>query len=164
MNVERKRWIAACALIAYSAILIRFVVFKAAPIIHIGHLRLKFSGPHIGAGNFTPFKTIFSLLNGRTNNLIATVNLVGNIVPFMPVGLLAPFLYRSMTWQKSLVLAIAVGSAMEGMEVVFRVGIFDVDDIILNAFGVMIGYWVFTTFNNRRDHGPLKLRDRRERG
>ena len=28
MNVKRKRWIAACALIAYSAILIKFVVFK----------------------------------------------------------------------------------------------------------------------------------------
>jgi glycopeptide antibiotics resistance protein len=149
MNVKRKRWIAACALLAYSAILIKFVVFKAAPIIHIGHLRLKFNGPHTGPGNFTPFKTIFPLLSGRTNHLIAMVNLVGNIVPFMPVGFLAPVVYWSMTWQKSLVLAIAVGLAMEEMEVVFRVGIFDIDDIILNAFGVMIGYGVFAMFNKR---------------
>jgi glycopeptide antibiotics resistance protein len=125
------------------------VVFKAAPIIHIGHLRLKFNGPHTGPGNFTPFKTIFPLLSGRTNHLIAMVNLVGNIVPFMPVGFLAPVVYWSMTWQKSLVLAIAVGLAMEEMEVVFRVGIFDIDDIILNAFGVMIGYRVFAMFNKR---------------
>lgn len=33
MNVKRKHWIAACALLAYSAILIKFVVFKALPII-----------------------------------------------------------------------------------------------------------------------------------
>jgi glycopeptide antibiotics resistance protein len=35
------------------------------------------------------------------------------------------------------------------MEVVFRVGIFDVDDIILNAFGVMIGYWAYAMLNQR---------------
>jgi len=57
-----------------------------------------------------------------------------------------------MTWQKSLILAIATGLAMETMEVVFRVGIFDVDDIILNALGVMMGYWVFAMFN--RESGP----------
>lgn len=149
VDVKRKRWIAPCALIAYSAILIRFVVFKDAPILHIGRLRLKFNGPHTGPGNFTPFKTIWSLLNGRTNHLIAMVNLLGNIVPFMPVGFLAPLVYRKMTWQKSLVLAIAVGLAMEGMEVVFRVGIFDVDDVLLNALGVMIGYGIFAVFVRR---------------
>ena len=26
---------------------------------------------------------------------------------------------------------------------VFNTGIFDVDDVILNGFGVMIGYWAF---------------------
>ena len=149
MDVKRRHWIAPCILIVYSAILIRFVVFKAAPVIRIGHLMLKFNGPHTGPGNFTPFKTIWSLLNGRTNHLIAMVNLLGNIVPFMPVGFLAPLVYRKMTWQKSLVLAVAVGFAMEGMEVVFRVGIFDIDDVILNAFGVMIGYWVFAMFERR---------------
>jgi glycopeptide antibiotics resistance protein len=143
MNVQRRRWIAACALIAYSAILIRFVVFKAAPVLYIGHVRLKFNHTHTGPGNFTPFKTIFPLLTGQTNHLIAMVNLFGNILPFIPVGFLAPLVFGSMTWQKALVLAVAVGFAMEGMEVVFRVGIFDVDDILLNAFGVMIGYWTY---------------------
>jgi len=152
MDEKRKRWIAACAFIAYSALLIRIVVFKAIPIIHLGHLRLKFSGTHTGPGNFTPFKSIWPSLTGQTNHLIATVNLVGNIVPFMPVGFLAPLFYRRMTWQKSLILAIATGLAMETMEVVFRVGIFDVDDIILNALGVMMGYWVFAMFN--RESGP----------
>jgi glycopeptide antibiotics resistance protein len=148
-NVKRKRWIAASVLIAYSAILLAVVVFKSLPVIHIGYLRLKFNRPHTGPGNFTPFKTIVPLLHGQTNHLIAMVNLIGNIVPFMPVGFLAALVNRGMTWQKSLVLAIAVGLAMEGMEVVFRVGIFDVDDILLNAFGVMTGYWLFAMFNKR---------------
>ena len=40
-------------------------------------------------------------------------------------------------------LAAAAGLAIEGMQVVLRVGIFDIDDVILNALGVMIGYWTF---------------------
>jgi glycopeptide antibiotics resistance protein len=149
MAKQRKPWIAACALTVYSVILIRFVVFKAAPIIHLGHVRLKFNSRHTGPGNFMPFKTIFPLLSGQTNHLIAMVSLFGNILPFMPVGFLAPFVNRSMTWQKSLVLAIAVGLAMESMEVVFRVGIFDVDDILLNACGVMLGYGIWVMFSKR---------------
>jgi glycopeptide antibiotics resistance protein len=151
MNEKRKWWIAACAFIAYFGILTRIVVFKAIPIIYLGHLRLKFNVTHTGPANFMPFKSIWPLLSGQTNHLIAIVNLVGNIVPFMPVGFLAPFIYRRMTWPKSLILAIATGLAMEIMEVVFRVGIFDVDDIIMNAVGVMMGYSVFAIFNRRRN-------------
>jgi glycopeptide antibiotics resistance protein len=54
-----------------------------------------------------------------------------------------------MTWRKSLALAVAVGLAIEGMEVVFRVGIFDIDDVILNALGVMLGYCANSVFANR---------------
>jgi glycopeptide antibiotics resistance protein len=143
MDGKRTRWIAGCALVAYGAILIRFVVFKAAPTLHIGHLYLRFSGPHTGPGNFVPFRTIWPFLNGRGNHLIAMVNLLGNIVPFVPVGFLAPFLYRRLTWPKSLLLAVLVGLLMEVMELAFRVGIFDVDDILLNAFGVIIGHGLF---------------------
>jgi glycopeptide antibiotics resistance protein len=149
MKAKRTRWLAACALTAYGALLIRFVVFKAMPVIHIGHLRFRFAGTHTGPGNFVPFKTIVPLLVGGGNQLIAMVNLFGNIIPFMPIGLLAPLVVRSISWQKALVLGVFTGLSFEVMEVVFRVGIFDVDDVILNAFGVMVGYGVFVMFQRR---------------
>ncbi len=149
MTAKRTRWLAACALTAYGALLIRLVVFKAIPVIHIGHLRFRFAGTQTGPGNFVPFKSIVPLLSGQGNQLIAMVNLFGNIIPFMPIGLLAPLVVRSLSWQKALVLGVATGLSMEVMEVVFRVGIFDVDDIILNAFGVMLGYGVFAMFKRR---------------
>jgi glycopeptide antibiotics resistance protein len=49
-----------------------------------------------------------------------------------------------MTWKKTLALAIATGLAIEGMQEVLHVGIFDIDDVILNGLGVVIGYWAFT--------------------
>src|SRR5271163_1804416 len=154
MNAKRTRWLAACALTVYGALLIRLVVFKAIPVIRIGHLRLRFAGTHTGPGNFVPFKSIIPLLSGRGNQLIAMVNLFGNIIPFMPIGLLAPFIVRSFSWRKALVLGVATGLSFEVMEVVFRVGIFDVDDIIMNAFGVMLGYAVFVMFKRRAQPRP----------
>jgi glycopeptide antibiotics resistance protein len=149
MKAKRTRWLAAFALIAYSAILIRLVVFKGIPVIRIGHLRLRFAGTHTGPGNLVPFKTIVPELTGRGNHLIDVVNLNGNIVPFMPLGLLAPLVFRSFSWRIALVLGVFTGLTFEVMEVVFRVGIFDVDDIILNAFGVIAGYGEFVTFKRR---------------
>jgi glycopeptide antibiotics resistance protein len=75
--------------------------------------------------------------------IIAGANLVGNIAPLVPIGFLVPFVYRNITWKKSLGLAAAAGLALEGMQVVLRVGILDIDDVILNALGVMVGYWTF---------------------
>ena len=149
MKAKRTQWLATCALIAYSAILIKFVVFKAVPTIHMGHLRFRFAGPHTGPGNFVPFKTIVPELIGRGNHLIDIVNLIGNIIPFMPIGLLAPLVFRSISWQKALVLGVVTGLTFEVMEVVFRVGIFDIDDVILNGLGVMIGYGAFVIFRRR---------------
>jgi glycopeptide antibiotics resistance protein len=71
------------------------------------------------------------------------VNLIGNILPFAPLGLLAPLVLRVMSWQKTLVLGVVTGLTLEGMEVVFRVGIFDIDDVMLNAIGVLIGYGAY---------------------
>ncbi len=140
----KKRLISGFILIAYSAFLSDLLVFKNV-LLKIGLLRFKFS-PGIGQANFLPFKTILMYLRGEPGRLIAIVNLVGNIALFVPIGFLVAVVYRKMTWQKSLALAAAAGLVIEGMEVMFRVGVFDIDDIILNAFGVMIGYWVFTIF------------------
>jgi glycopeptide antibiotics resistance protein len=149
MKTKRTRWLAACALIAYSAILIKFVVFKAIPTIRMGHLRLKFAGPHTGPANLTPFKTIASQFIGQGNRLVDMVNLIGNIIPFIPLGLLAKLVFRSISWQKALVLGVVTGLTFEVMEVIFRVGIFDIDDVIMNAFGVMVGYVVFVMFKRQ---------------
>lgn len=111
---------------------------------------LNFGGTDAnGRANFLPFKTIVPYLLGDGGWIIAGINLVGNIAPLVPIGFLAPFVCRNMTWKKSLVLAVASGLAIEGMQVLFHVGIFDIDDVLLNALGVMVGYWIFTVFVRR---------------
>ena len=138
-----KRLLSTCMLTAYGAILIKVMVFKDIPAIRVGPLMINFGGAHEGPANLLPFKTILSYLLGERGLMIAFINLVGNIVLLVPIGFLVPFINQNMTWKKSLALAAATGFSIEGMQALFQVGIFDIDDIILNGSGVVIGYWVF---------------------
>jgi glycopeptide antibiotics resistance protein len=131
-------------LIAYCAILIKVMVFKDIPTIRVGSLMLNFAGTNAGHGpNYVPFKTIVPYLLGDKGWIIASSNLVGNIALLVPLGFLAPLVYRNQTWKTSLALGAAAGLCIEVLQTVLRVGIFDIDDVILNALGVVIGYWAF---------------------
>lgn len=140
----KKHLIPIFILIAFSAILIKVMVFKDVPVIRVGPMMLNFGGTHVGRANLIPFKTILPYLLGEKGLIIGSINIVGNIVLLVPIGFLVPFVYRKMTWKKSLVLAVAAGLSIELMQELLRVGIFDIDDVILNAVGVLIGYWAFT--------------------
>jgi glycopeptide antibiotics resistance protein len=132
----------------YVVILIKVMVLKDVPLIRVGHLMLNFGGTHDGSPNFIPFKTIWPYLTGFKGWLIAGINLIGNIVLLVPLGFLLPYLIRNMTWKLAFVCAIVCGSVIEIMQVIMHVGIFDIDDIILNALGSMIGFWLFLLFAN----------------
>jgi glycopeptide antibiotics resistance protein len=133
-----KRLIWTLLLVGYSAALIRVVVFNNL-MFRIGHLRFRLT-QQSGHANYTPFRTISSYLHGEHGWLIAGVNLVGNVALFVPVGLLAPLAVPNLTWKGSLAGAAAVGLAIEGMELLFQAGEFDVDDLFLNTIGVMVGF------------------------
>ncbi len=149
LKIVIKRLLVVVILIAYSAILIKVMVFKEMPLIRIGHLMINFGGSqHEGPANLVPFKTILPYLFGKKGWMIGLVSLVGNIVLLVPVGLLVPFVYRNITWKKALAIAFAAGLIIEGMQAILHVGIFDIDDIILNGLGVMIGY-AFTGIQRR---------------
>lgn len=152
----KKHLIATFILIAYSVILIKVMVFKDVPIIRIGSLMLKFGGTQEGPANLVPFKTILPYLLGEKGLLIGAINLLGNIVLLVPIGFLVPFVFRNMTWKKTLALAVAAGFFIEGMQVVLHLGIFDIDDVILNAIGVVIGYWAFVILANWVRSGKYK--------
>ena len=112
------------------------MVFKDVPLIRLGRLMINFGGTHEGQANLLPFKTILPYLLGEKGLMIAGINLIGNIVLLIPIGFLTPFVYRNMTWKKSLALAVSIGFAIEGMQALLHVGIFGIDDVILNGLGV----------------------------
>lgn len=139
----RKRLSAILILAAYSAILFKVIVLKQLPLIRIGHLMINLGGSQEGSPNLVPFKTILPYLLLKRGLMIGFINIVGNILLFVPIGFLVPFINRNFSWLRSLLLSVATGITVEGMQAILRVGIFDIDDVILNAFGVLLGFWAF---------------------
>jgi glycopeptide antibiotics resistance protein len=130
-------------LLVYSLLLIKVMVFKDVPLIRVGVLMLNFGGTHDGPPNFIPFKTILPYLIGEKGLLIGAINIVGNIILLVPVGLLVPFVFPAVHLKKSILFAVFSGLLIEGMQTLLHVGIFDIDDVILNGLGYLIGYWIY---------------------
>lgn len=138
-----KRLLWTLALLAYCFVLIKVMVFKDIPTFKVGDLMLNFGGTEPGGTpNFVPFTTIIPYLFGRQGWIIAGINLVGNVGLLVPVGLLLPLIVRTITWRTAIVAGVAFGLAIELMQLTFNVGRFDIDDVILNALGVLVGYWL----------------------
>lgn len=75
------------------------------------------------------------------------VNILGNILAFAPFGFLLPLLNR----KNSNIFLIAFFSmifslVVELLQLRLKVGIFDVDDIMMNTFGGILGYLFFVLF------------------
>ena len=138
-----KRYLSTLLLIAYSALLFKVMVLKDLPMIRIGSLRFNLGGTQEGNANFFPFSSILPYLLGERGLMIGGINIVGNIVLLIPIGFLLPLVYPGLL-KKFFLLSFVPGLAIEVLQIVLRVGIFDIDDIILNGLGVMIGYGSFT--------------------
>ena len=140
-----KRLLAIAAVLIYCAFLIKVMVFKDLPAIRVGHLMFRFGGTHSDQPpNFIPVATIASYIVGHKGLLIGGLNILGNIVLLVPLGFLLPFIFLKMTWKTALIPAIASGLTIEILQTILNVGVFDVDDIILNGLGAMVGYWIFS--------------------
>lgn len=96
--------------------------------------------------NLIPFHEIRRFLIYRRQLGFAAValNLAGNVLAFVPFGMLLPLLVKwARPFGKTLVLGFEFSLLVEILQLFSKVGSFDVDDIILNTLGVMIGYVLF---------------------
>ena len=93
--------------------------------------------------NFIPFKTIIEYVQRYSNGYwrLATLNLLGNLALFVPMGMALPCLFKKLNrfWKVTLtVLGMVV--IIELVQGLLRVGSIDIDDVIFNVVGAMIGY------------------------
>lgn len=93
--------------------------------------------------NLIPFLEIRRYLKYRDQIGVWRVilNLVGNVVGFMPFGALLPvILRRKIGFWKVCLLSFELTLVIEISQLVLRVGSCDVDDMILNTLGGCLGY------------------------
>lgn len=78
-------------------------------------------------------------------------NLLGNVILFIPFGMLSPLLFSWMCKpQRILILTLLFSFIAELIQFYFQIGVFDIDDIILNTLGSIIGYNLLIQFSYGR--------------
>ena len=126
----------------YAVVIIRLIVFKY-PFARLCELAADWNMQIIKAGleraNFTLFHTIrmYICYYERLNSF---ENLFGNLLVFLPYGMLYPIAFRekhhAFMFLPTL-LFFVVG--IEGFQLLTGLGRFDVDDILLNCLGAVAG-------------------------
>lgn len=87
----------------------------------------------------TPFEEIGRALDHMS--YWALFMLLGNIIMFMPIGFFPALLWRRWRWWKSLLLGFSASAAIEFIQ--FFIGrSTDIDDVILNTAGALLGFWI----------------------
>lgn len=103
--------------------------------------------------NLVLFKEIkrFIVYRHSLGATAVALNLLGNIAAFIPFGMLLPVFhrrFRSLLYMTLLTLEFSL--AVELLQLVTKVGSFDVDDLLLNTIGGMLGYLAFWSLNKIR--------------
>lgn len=90
--------------------------------------------------NLQPFSTITLFIRSKSlRKYHFVINILGNIGVFIPFGILLPDCFKG-SMVKATILLLSGLLALEFLQLVCKRGTFDVDDIILNTAGFIIGY------------------------
>ena len=88
----------------------------------------------------TPFWTIKTILDGNTQ-YIAEISV--NIAMFIPIGFLIPFLLKRKSILRTAVPSLLVSVGIEALQYLTCRGMCELDDVILNGLGALLGYCLF---------------------
>lgn len=99
--------------------------------------------------NLMPFKEIrrFWTYRQTLGFWSVSLNLVGNVAAFIPFGIFLPRLFqRCGSFLLTTLLSFELSLCVEMLQLAWKVGSFDVDDILLNTLGGISGYLIYRIF------------------
>ena len=85
------------------------------------------------------------------NNISVTrilENILGNIAIFIPFGLLLPIVQKDKS-KKIILYGLITSALIEIIQYVFALGSSDIDDLMLNTLGTVIGYLLYKIIHKK---------------
>ena len=90
--------------------------------------------------NFLPFVNLMDYEVRRE----ALINVIGNSFLFLPVGIVYPIVYKKLnTHGKIIAAGVGTSLAIEILQLPFFDRVTDIDDLILNSAGYLLGYGIY---------------------
>lgn len=86
-----------------------------------------------------PLFPFWSYINPKYPVEVMALNVL-NVILFVPVGFLLGFGFKNITWKKVLLTGCCLSVVVELLQLVFQKGFCEVDDVMHNTLGCLIGY------------------------
>lgn len=98
----------------------------------------------------SPLISTFSFVKETILLKTIIINVFGNIIMFTPFGFLGIVFLKLNDFKALIINFLSAIILIESLQYFSRLGVFDIDDIILNTAGVAMGFWFykFFKFNN----------------
>ena len=97
--------------------------------------------------NLVPLVNLFDYDNKRD----LLLNAIGNVAMFIPSGIVLPIIYKRLdSFIKVILAGGGISLCIEMMQLPFSVRASDIDDLILNTAGVMLGYGIYALVRCRK--------------
>ncbi len=110
----------------------------------------------LSGNNFIPFKEILRYEFGAR---LFVKNIIGNVILFIPYGFFATLYVDIKKGKNAFLLVLLASIAIEFTQL--GIGrVFDVDDIILNVLGGMIGFYIYRILDKISDYLPKVFKSR----
>lgn len=100
--------------------------------------------------NLVPFRTITEYIQDTVGNADsylfrhAFINLTGNVIMFIPLGFFLPALWHRLRhFGRCMICGAVCIAAIELIQLFTLLGSCDVDDLILNMAGIVLGYGIY---------------------
>lgn len=140
-------------IILYNEILMFFFAFY---VLFLFQIVTSTDDTLLGGSNFIPFKEIFRY---ELFSRLFFKNVIGNVLLFLPFGYFVSRSISSKSFFLTFFLVLLASFSIECTQL--SIGrVFDVDDIILNVFGGMLGYYLHLFFDKIYNSLPKVLRSR----
>ncbi len=140
-RVDRKREALLLLMYVNLAVLIRFTFFpmdrldgKVQPLLFYPSLMFPLR---------INLKPLVHILRYETRRDVF-LNVIGNVSMFIPTGIILPILYPKLrSFWKTVAVGALLSLCIEIIQLPFSVRATDIDDLILNTLGVVIGYAIY---------------------
>ena len=146
---HRRGW-AVFLFVCYLILLLYFLFFSE----EFGRIQAQHAGNQYQRipfrYNLIPFKEIRRFIRYRhvVGFHVFFINVFGNIIAFMPMGFFLPAVTgKKLSGIQIFLLSFFVSLLVETVQLLTKLGCFDVDDLILNTLGGFLGYLIYRTLH-----------------
>lgn len=109
------------------------LLFCSTVLFRVGNKEVKY--------NVEPLWSYDSIQDG--NSVLIAENFM-NVVAFIPIGFLLGCSFRKMRLWKVLLIGICISATVEGLQFYCKRGFAEIDDVLHNTLGCIIGYGVYS--------------------